>query len=239
MRKLISNAVNEVHDFAKYDIGYRYRNIKSYLRNRFFRKHYRITLEKMPKGDWWDTDSRLFEANFQLLADFVEKELSYNGVLPSYLESYYREQLMLGKCIHPNILEYLNATRWERIRNKKIWAEKLGIAHLDWEISLDNPSLPENERCDHQAAAARVKKDLYLWYKYEYSARPDSGDMFEEPLRGGLAENFLNGGSGKRFIISDEYIAYMDKVTAEDERRDKEDTEKLKQLIDIRHSLWT
>jgi hypothetical protein len=56
------------------------RDIKYYLRNRFVNKTHLVELTKLEKGQWCDTDTRIFEACFELLKFYVEKDRTLEGL---------------------------------------------------------------------------------------------------------------------------------------------------------------
>lgn len=61
--------------------------------------------------------------------------------------------------------------------NKALPDRKKILQHLKWEQSLDDPSLPENERSPDQAATAVIKEKLYLWWEDVYPLY--SGDNWD------------------------------------------------------------
>ena len=119
---------------------------------RYHVKQYHKIDTGLPVG-YYDKDSLMLYGCFNLLVDYVEVELAWMQRLGEDEENPIR------------FWEY-----W-RFRNAE-----LGLKHLDWEMTLADPSLPETERSEPQAKRAAVIRDLYLWwinyrrdlyYKYE------------------------------------------------------------------------
>ena len=52
---------------------WRLRSIGSTIRGSL-RRHHIIKIRSLDRGTWYDTDTRMFEANFQLLVDYVEQK---------------------------------------------------------------------------------------------------------------------------------------------------------------------
>ncbi len=87
-------------------------------------------------------DTRLLYAMFDMLADFVEVEKAWMNVV------FTKRKPWSG----------WGRTHWWRSRDE-------GLAHLEWEIGLGDPNLPEEERNEQQAKDAQEVKDLYTWWK--------------------------------------------------------------------------
>jgi hypothetical protein len=109
-----------------------------------------VRLRALKRGHWYDTDTRMFEAVFQLLVDFVETELAPRG---------------LWLTEHPDVIEFKALSRWQRRKKRTHWRERLGLAYLDEYVK-------DQENPEHAEWATKVR-DLYLWYKVERPARPD------------------------------------------------------------------
>jgi hypothetical protein len=86
------------------------------------------------------------------------------------------------------------------------------IYYLDWEITQTHES---------QAEHAKIKKMLYLWWKDVYNKRPDMYANVE--IKGSLLESNYDFSS----------------IHKEEERRIKEDTDMLIELVKIRGGCWT
>jgi|SRR6185437_939759 len=227
-------------------IGYKLRHIYYNIRNRLFKKYYLIDIKAMPRGDWWDTDYRMFHGMFQLLVDYVEGECSH---LSKYGSKYVTEKLEKDEDVHRFIVAYYQSPKWFRWIEKERWNRLLGQAHLEWEISLDRPDLPENERNPSQAKSARKILELYKWYKDIYPNRIDPCDAFPEPVYKHLDNNGnptdkmfeekQQDGFYRMNNFSDEAHEYYNKVEKLEDQYYEEEQQKLKELIDIRNCLWT
>ena len=185
-------------------------------------------------GGWHDADYKLLHTNFQILVDFVEKELSS----------------MYDSC---NLSEYGNT---KLLEPKPRTPREKGEAYL---LHVDEPDYENQSEADiardkkykenHKKQDLEVLK-LYRWWK---DTRPNRIDPWED-----LAEwRKLNDFKLVRFETSEEHPKYKKVVFAEndplykdyrrtseqaskiDDGYDKEDTKMLKKLIDIRHQLWT
>ena len=171
--------------------------VRYYLVNRFVHKmHYVPT--KLEPGAYYDTDTRLFHGAFELLVDFSEIEKAWMAVV------FDSDGEQWEKFGYP---------RWYRFRllrwTRKFRSPEAGLAHLDWEMSLDNDG-PEGS--PHQAAAAREELALYKWWKHERPARVASDDV-----------------KGLTYEQQHEI----------DEKYYQEDEEMFIRLVKIRRSLWT
>jgi hypothetical protein len=91
------------------------------------------------RGQWYDTDTKMFEALFTLLCEYVENE-----------------------CAHMELMDTKKYSRWTRLRHRwlprkfrKTLSRKLGLANLDWAIN-------EPDCQQHQRDTAEMTKDLCL-----------------------------------------------------------------------------
>lgn len=66
-------------DFVFWTQIWRLRDVKTYLKNLIFRRKH-IIKTKLPRGQWWDTDSRMLYGMMNLLMEFIEKENGENGL---------------------------------------------------------------------------------------------------------------------------------------------------------------
>lgn len=171
--------------------------VRYYIVNRFVHKmHYVPT--KLEPGTYYDADTRLFHGAFELLVDFIEIEKAW------MLMVFDEKGEQWTKYGYP---------RWYRFRllrwTRKFRSPEAGLAHIEWEMSLDNDG-PEG--CPHQAAAAREQLALYKWWKNERPARVESYDMKE--------------------------LTYEQRHEVE-EKYQREDEEMFIRLVKVRRSLWT
>jgi hypothetical protein len=168
---------------------------------------------------------------FQLLVDFIEiecaghqlaaekyKEISasdkWNACFFGYLRRYFRR---------PSFLK----------RNPEA-----GLRYLDWETNL------HDEFDTGQAASAREKKELYLWWKTIF---PNRKDPMEESGWSEFCERRRKKyGNGIAYILNDltdeeheESSRILEKCRLLEELQYAEDEDMLIRLIKIRNTLWT
>ena len=188
-------------------------DIQYYIRNRFIRKTHVLPTGFKP-GEYYDLDERILHGVMTALVDYVEIELAYKSRWCKTEES--------------------KKAKWKNGR-----CPEIGLAHLTWEMTLDDPALEKYERSTHQAVVAREVKAIYDWYK----ARPNRPDPYDASGWTEICDEKRNGG-----------IGFMQKGTPEFERRknnslkllrkieaqyEKEDQQMLIRVIKIRRSLWT
>lgn len=198
------------------------------IRHRFFDR-YNIIHTGLKSG-YYDADTRLLHGMFNLLVDFVEVEKAWMHVV------FDKDAQKTRK--HP--WWSLGWTRFKAFRDPEA-----GLAHLAWEMSLDDPALNEYERSDAQAESAREQLALYNWWKHVRPARPDAYDA--------------SGWSDyceQRRAQSEDPLGFLDHEDETDEQRantkrildlnhqiekqyEDEDQEMLIRLIKIRKGLWT
>jgi len=96
---------------------------RSFVINLFRRKNI-IRMRSLNAATWYDSDTRVFEACFQILADYVEKELAWMQLLTEGKSRWYH--------------------RWFPIRNGR----ELGLRYLHWEAELgaDSPIQSESAK---------------------------------------------------------------------------------------------
>ena len=202
-------------------IKWKYEKITDWIRYRTIHR-YHILNTGLPPG-WNDFDTKMLHVNFNMLKDFVEVELAWRM---SYNEEY---------------------------RDKASWCEKhmplyhlffpfrnaeLGIAHLNWAATLDDPALPPHERCDHQAVEARETLKLYKWWVEERPSRKDlDAHTYSKQGLGILAS--LDDDFNKDAEDFKAHHEIMEQQNKLEEEWKNEDNEMLIRLVRIRHSLWT
>lgn len=95
--------------------------IQTRLLNKFRRRKNTVTMKALTRGQWYDCDTRLFEAGFQILVDYVEGELAWMELINQRKARWHH--------------------RWFGIRN----ARELGLRMLEWEIQLGEDSTTQSE----------------------------------------------------------------------------------------------
>ena len=203
-------------------VKWKYEKITDWVRYRTTRR-YHVVKTGLPPG-YNDVDTKMLHVNFNMFKEFVEVEQAWHHYMWS-----------------------------EERREKATWCEKhmpfyrvffpfnrpdLGIKHLEWASTLDDPSLPPHERCDHQAVAAREIMALYDWWVNKRPARKDIDappyDHQGLDILAALDEDFDKKAS--------DYQAHHDAMEAQtklEEEWREEDDEMLIRLVKIRHHLWT
>lgn len=150
----------------------------NWVAHRTFDKFNIVKIRTLTPG-YYDQDTRLLHASFELLIDHLE------------------EESVMFSSTHKG-----QATR------------DLILKHLDWEMSLDDPETPEDERSPFQAGAAKVKKELYLWWT---EGRPNRIEPWQDVVNGQLKG---------RDALDIEIEFY------------EEDNRMLRKLIDVRATMW-
>lgn len=228
-------------------LNWRLRDWYYEIRNRFFARYYLVDIKNMPRGAWWDADYRMFHAVFQILVDYVEQECAHLSKI-SYTKGEQYDD------IHPDIVIWQNASWWSKWYNRQSWNERLGIAHLEWEASLDD------EHGNGQAEKGRQALELYKWYKYERPSRKDPFDgEYDGPHyiheKGGFTDGMIEDEpTGEKIFnpfskkvedtfrgrtMTDEYQQYIRKCGQLEEFYQTEDTIRAQQVLAIRRGLWT
>lgn len=201
--------LNKLQNFVMFPYDV-YNTVRIYIRNRYFDQTH-VLNTGLKAGEYYDLDTRILHALFNELVIFVETELA---------------------CL----------SRWDEKKEyefKNGRCEQAGLDYLDWAISLvydESYGTLKGEK-DYgerttQAIAASKTKELYLWWKYDRPARPD-------PL--------VAAGYYEEEDIDDEIFGEMTKKRLQrakacariEEKYEREDTNKLIELIKNRGSLWT
>lgn len=214
--------------FVKRNTITRLNDIRSYIRYRIFDKYHLIHTGLKP--GYQDCDTRLLHGMFNLLVDFVEIEKAWMHVV-------FDDEAM-KKYNHP--WWSFGWTRFKAFRDPQA-----GLAHLEWEMSLDSPNLSEYERSDNQAQTAREIAVLYDWWK---NIRPQRPDVYEASGWSAIcARKREKSGSTWAFLDSEnetseereEINRALDENRRIEQSYDREDEEMLIRLIKIRKGLWT
>ena len=205
--------VEEVFDQAQNVVYFPldvYKNVKTYLQNRFGDKLQYLRTGTKP-GEYHDLDYRLIHSCFNALVDFVEVEkagcVGWNEELRGKWD---------GKWSRLN--------KWNLLETER--CAGAGIDYLNWEITLR-----EDGRPTHQARNALVIKELYLWWTEQRPKRVDPHARLEiVPI-----EDIWDLDTPLSDDVRDEF----ERGRKLEEMYDREDTEKLCELMRIRQSLWT
>ena len=130
----------------------KYNNMKYWVRYRTYDKYHIVKTGLKPS--YYEKDYILLHSNFNLLKEYVEVDLSWKEYTCS------SEHLKDANWKRKHIPFYNLFTTYRR--------PDLGIQRLEWEATLDDPSLPLHERSPNQAVAAREILELYRWWVNDY-----------------------------------------------------------------------
>lgn len=183
--------------------------IRVYYRNRFCDKIHYLKTGLTP-GEWYEFDQRLLHGMFGALVDFVESECGYSW----------------GAKTKPSLWQkVVSYTTWTSITNKQ-----QGIAELKDNIAVGN-------ECPEQRATYQKIFDLYMWWTIERPNRPDPYDVADYQLP--KYDKKLSFSKMWKQFDNKDRKQKMEIVSRVERQYDEEDTQKMIELIEIRHSIWT
>jgi hypothetical protein len=185
--------------------------------------HATLHIPTLKRGQWYDTDTKMFEAMFTLLCEYVENE-----------------------CAHMELMDTKKYSRWTRLRHRwiprkfrKTLSRQLGLANLDWMASVENAP-------QHQIDMSQMTKDLYLWYNDEYPLMTDPYETVIDPQFIFVDENnnptndFVSSTSTRQMNrFHPDYRDMLDTLNKMEEDQQKTIDMKLEDLLAVRRSLWT
>jgi hypothetical protein len=213
MAFFLTETIPDIIDDVAYHIPTPIADIRYYCRNRFYRKTHVLPTGFKP-GEYHDFDERILHGIMNSLVDYIEVELAYKSRWCKTEES--------------------KTAKWKNGR-----CPELGLAHLAWEMTLDDPALDVTERCDSQAVTAREVKAIYDWWKVTRPARPDPYEasgwsaICDEGRATG--SDFMKKGDEDYEARKSEAFKLNRKIEQEYE---DEDQEMLIRVIKRRKSLW-
>ncbi|PWU00808.1 MAG: hypothetical protein C5B52_08295 [Bacteroidetes bacterium] len=197
---------------------WKYKGIKDWIRYRTIDRYH--VIETGLKPGYHEFDEKILYGSFTMLKDFVEIEVA------SHFHVQNRDEFPYSKKEKLPLYRRLFYRRPD-----------LGIKHLEWEATLDDPSLPPTQQFPSQAIAAREILKLYRWWVDTRPKRDYSNNLkydhqgFE---MGSLDDDFDH--------TAEDFIAYHKRFDEIEENRiewDKEDDEMLIRLVKIRQVIWT
>jgi hypothetical protein len=238
------------------NIRYWYSDTMDWIRYRTYDRYNIIKITSLPP-DYSDPRERLLHGSFDLLVDFIESEKAHMERCwgRDKTTRSWKDKLYLRL---PHILRHL--PMWN--------SRELGLAYLDWEISLENdpemnPPKTEEEKKEFaekypyaytnlsQWYIAKEEKELYLWWTVERPNRPEPMDA--SGWSAFCDKNRDRIHKWKKCTDSDCFEMY-DELTEEEKEeqrklldetwrieyeQEKEDEEMLIRLAKIRLGLWT
>lgn len=200
--------------------------LRRWIRYGIFDKYHVIKTGLRP--NYYDADTRMLHGMFNLLVDFVEVEKAWMYVV-----------------FDEEARKKYSVPWWSigRLRFKSFRSAEAGLAHLDWESTLDDPTLSSYEFSKSQAETAREILFLYDWWK---NIRPNRPDPYDASGWTAICDRNRNDPVWKRFDFGSQTVEER-KESADaikesrriDESYDSEDQQMLIRLIKIRKSLWT
>jgi len=203
-------------------VTYRWTKTKDFCRYRFIMRHRYHMVKTGLKPNYYEVETQMLHANFNLLVSFVEQQ-----------------KASIGMAFDNDNYPRPKGWWWKKYTDWKMPA--YGINYLEWESTLDKDSPLEEQRWDgisvpSQAQSAREVLVLYKWWTETWMDADDL-DYPESPDRDGLSLF-----SDKYDRTSPEYLAWRkacDERDEEEEKIKKEETAMLIRLVTIRKSLWT
>ena len=189
-----------------------YYNVRAKLRNIFIDQTHVIRTGLTP-GGWYEYNTRMEKGLFNIIVEYVEGDQAND---------------------YDRAVEWSNDPRNDDddevlpfIENRR----EAGLAHLDWEIALDDPYT------ELQVARAKEVKDIYLWIK---DIRPNRMDPHDH-------KEWREYSDSRTCIFdsskSDEERTLVRRLLKEvndiEQQQTNEDTEILIRIVKVRDSLWT
>ena len=185
--------------------------------------HATLHIPTLTRGQWYDTDTKMFEAMFTLLCEYVENE-----------------------CAHMELMDTKKYSRWTRLRHRWVprkfrqtLSRQLGLANLDWMANVEDAP-------QHQIDMSQMTKNLYLWYNDEYPLMQDPYETIIDPQFIFIDENnnptndFVTSTSTRQMHrFHPDYRDMLDTLNAMEEAQHKTIDMKLEDLLAVRRSLWT
>jgi len=222
-----------------------------YFINARFKDRYFSISSSLDKGRYHEIDNRMLYCNFQALIDFVEIENASSAVYAYDKKECKRLEKQFGvKWYHKNRWIALFAPKWR--------SAEAGQAVLDHECEYriderhcgyEPGKMTDEQKAETkhfgeltgQAIAARKIRDLYIWWTRTRPARPDPMDASGYTK---LFDDKMNKSKNSIDTFLESAYTPEDKIASDimwklEEQYEKEDEEKLIELITIRRALWT
>lgn len=203
------------------------RSVRYYINNRFSTKTHCLE-STLPRGQWYDMDTRILHCLFDELVNFVEQEQAWMTFVFD--------------------TEKKKKQGWRKYWRSSWRDPAAGMEYLDWAASLkfgeDWGVEPDDPRYGHptaQAQNAQEVKELYTWWKYTRPSRPDAYDASGwTELTDSLEEKYGSMFDQKRTDAEDKMVDDAGKRLSQIEQEyEDEDERMLIRLIKVRKYLWT
>jgi len=203
-------------------IKWKYEKISDWIRYRTYDSYHVVDTGLEPQ--YYGLDTRILHVNFNMLKDFVEVDQALHTY---WWSAEFTEQ---ATWCEKHMPFYRNFFPFRR--------PDLGIKHLDWAITLDDPTLPLHEQCPSQAESARETKLLYKWWTEDRPARKEIDHVpYDDQGLGilsALDEDFDHDAEDYK-----QHVESMDARSKQEADWHEEDDQMLIRLIKLRRSLWT
>jgi hypothetical protein len=186
-------------------------DVKYWFKYIFIRPRNIVKIKTL-KPEYHDIVEVMLHANFQMLVDFVENELSRRDVFIDIEEE--RERFQEAEWDEKTIQEHLQCSIDQNEKYKKIFSL------YDW-WTKERPSRKQLE------CPPEVEKQLGNWDE-QWEDVEDSKNEYGEPQYYKLKPN-----------KNDDYRKYLMELNEQDTGWEKEDQDKLQELISFRTFLWT
>lgn len=169
---------------------------------------------------YYDLSTQMLHVSFNLLKDYVEIDIANRSGV-DYVSTWREKYIPFYRDIYPQR------------------RPEAAMAHLEWETTLDDPTLPPHERAVEQAATARETIALYNWW---VNVRPARRRIKPREYDNQGLGDFMACFNLKFNKNAKDYLNYLKDREAQ-KRLDRkwiiEDDKMLIRLIKIRRDLWT
>lgn len=197
-----------------YPISRKYENTQWWIRYRTINRYHTVKTGQEP--GYSPTDRTILHVNFNLLKDYVE--------IDAASRAYWADDIPKTWC-EAHMPFYTLIYPFRR--------PDLGIKHLDWEATLDDPALPMFEQSPQQAKYAREALALYKWWTESRPARVEI--IIRHPFTG--SDDIFFSRKNRNTPEYKIYESDLNKSNKQEEQWTKEDDKMLIRLIKIRRGL--
>ncbi len=206
--------------------------IKYHMRNRWVTQTHALVSD-LPRGKWYDMDTRILYCLFTELVNFVEIEKAH---------------LHVAVCGDDQQRKQYQMPWWRRyhwLRWSQWRCAQAGVDYLNWEQTLVlnqsygvNPGDPKWGKPTPQALNAREILELYQWWTVTRPNRPEPEDA------SGWTEYYnthcCDANGNPQWGHSSSKQRQLLRRTQRIERQyDREDEQMMIRLIKVRRSMWT